>query len=270
MTTPTHDPDSPSLGEGSPSSESRTSPASSTPHYGPSHETPARNPNGGFATPYGPSYPVTAYPVGGYGTEQQGPPPKKTLGIWALVLGWVPFFPGWIACVVLAIIVFTRSRPGQDHGKKLAIFGLAGVGLYVLLIGAVFIWSPFGVHRDSTGHVTSAGDVTIDGMRVGDCGSNQLHGLTSTVHLVPCSDPHASQVMATFELKGAAYPGDDVVTRLSEGGCVKRLRGMPQLAGRSDLQLLFLHPVAGTWRNQKTVVCLAVSDQPLTGSLLSR
>lgn len=213
MTTPPHDLNNPSAGEGLPSPEAPTPPLTSRPDYGPSYGTPAHNPDEAFSSSsYGASYPMSVY-----GGEQQGPPPKKTLAIWALVLGWVPCLLGWIACVVLVITVFTRSRPGEDHGKKLALIGLAGIVFYVLLIAAVFIWSPFAVHRDSTGHVTSAGDVAIDSMRVGDCGSHQLEGMTKTVHLVPCSEPHTFQVMATFELKGTAYPGDDVVTRLSQG-----------------------------------------------------
>ena len=114
MTTPPHDLNNPSAGEGLPSPEAPTPPLTSRPDYGPSYGTPAHNPDEAFlSSSYGASYPMSVY-----GGEQQGPPPKKTLAIWALVLGWVPCLLGWIACVVLVITVFTRSRPGRTTGRS--------------------------------------------------------------------------------------------------------------------------------------------------------
>jgi hypothetical protein len=224
-----------------------------TPSYGPPPAVPA------YGAPY-PAQPGRQEPV--------GPPPSKATAYWALGLGWFPFFLGWVAAVVLALVVFTRSGDGRNHGKRIAIAGLVGVGFWVAVIVAVFVLRPFAAHRDSAGDVTKGGSMSVVALRVGDCGEQPPTGPTSVVHVVPCSQPHAFQVLATFELSGD-YPGDAAVSQESESGCTQRLSQMTQLRGRTDLRLTLLHPVAAAWQRQRTVVCMASSDQPESGSLLT-
>jgi len=189
------------------------------------------------------------------------------MAIWALVLGWVPCVPGLVVSVVLAVIVLVRSRDGRAHGRGLAITGLVGVGCWVLLVVGVFVVQPFHADRDSHGELTGGGVVTIDGLRVGDCGTRMLSGLTRTVDVVPCRRRHVFEVLATFEMSGTTYPGDGTVQRLAEGGCIRRLARVPGVRAHPDLHLLDLHPVASTWSRQRTVVCMAASDHPTTGHL---
>jgi hypothetical protein len=243
-------------------------PPPGAPQYGtPSQETP------GYATPpqYGGSqYGGSPYGSAPYGAAPYGPSaaqPSKTMAIWALVLGWIPCAIGFVVSVVLAIIVLGRSRDGRNHGKGMAIGGLVGVAFYIVLIVVVFAVRPFAAHRDASGHLTRGGVVTIDGLRVGDCGTKQLTGITRTVHVVPCSQAHVFEVLVTFEMPDGPYPGDDQVKRLAVGGCVKRTSKLPALKGRSDLRLTYLHPISSTWVTQKTVVCMANTDRPTTGSL---
>jgi hypothetical protein len=190
------------------------------------------------------------------------------MAIWALVLGWIPCLIGMIVSVVLAIMVLSRSRDGRNHGKGMAIGGLVGVGVWiVVLIAALAIHGFSSAQRDASGHLTRGGDVTINGLRVGDCGTKELSGITRTVHVVPCSQAHVFEVLATFQMPDGPYPGDDQVKRLAIGGCVKRAGRIPALKGRTDLHLTYLHPISSTWSIQKTVVCMANTDQPTTGSL---
>jgi hypothetical protein len=189
------------------------------------------------------------------------------MAIWALVLGWIPCLIGTVVAVVLAIIVLVRSRDGRPHGTGLAIGGLVGVAFWVVLGVALLIVAPFGTQRDASGHLTRGGDVTIDGLRVGDCGTKALSGLTRTVHVVPCRQRHVFEVMATFEMRGDSYPGDNAVKRLAEGGCIKRLSRMPNVRGRADLRVTYLHPIPSTWNIQKTVVCMVNTDHPTSGSI---
>jgi hypothetical protein len=225
-----------------------------TPTYGPPPDAPA----------YGQPYPVQPG-----APESFGPPPSKTLAVWALALGWIPIVFTWVAAVVLAIVVFDRSRSGRDHGKKLAIGGLVGVGFWVAVIVAVFFARPFAADRDGSGAVSKAGTITIDGLRVGDCGLTLPTSPTNVMHVVPCGQSHLVQVLATFELSGD-YPGDDVVDRQAQAGCTQRLRAMPVLQGRSDLHLTLMRPVASSWTRERTVLCMARTDQPTTGSLTNR
>jgi Septum formation len=271
MTTPPSDPTSSGdAAEPSGPAPSPPGPApAASPYGGPAYGSPA------YGSPaYGAPGPVPGnpYAAGSYaaygGTNRPPiPPPSRAMAIWALVLGWIPCAIGFVVSVVLAIIVLSRSRGGQDHGKKLAIGGLVGVVVWIVLIVLVLVADPFGAKRDSSGHVTRAGDVTIDGLRVGDCGEKALSGITRTVHVVPCSQAHVFEVLATFELSGGPFPGDDTVKRLAEGGCVKRLSRMHELQGRDDLRLTYLHPISQTWRTQKTVICMVNTSQPTTGSV---
>jgi hypothetical protein len=235
-----------------------------TPTYGPSYGEPTAAPT------YGTPYPVQPGQPGQPGQYERpvGPPPSKAKAYWALGLGWFPFFLGWVVAVVLACVVITRSGDGRNHGKRIAIWGLVGVGFWVAVIVAVFVFRPLAAHRDSAGDVTKAGSMSVVALRVGDCGQQPPSGPTSVVHVVPCAQPHAFQVLATFELSGD-YPGDSAVSQESESGCEQRLSGMTQLRGRSDLRLTLLHPLASVWQQNKTVVCMATSDQPTTGSLLA-
>jgi hypothetical protein len=191
------------------------------------------------------------------------------MAIWSLVLGWIPFVPTMIVGVVLGCLVIGRSKDGRKHGRMLAILGFVGVAFWVVLVVVLLVVRPFSPHRDSQGHLTSGGTVTIDGLRPGDCGTQQLSGITRTVHVVPCSRPHVFEVMARFELNGVGFPGDATVLRLSEGGCVQRLSRIPELKGRSDLRVTYLHPISETWSRQKTVVCMVNTEQPVSGSVRS-
>jgi hypothetical protein len=187
---------------------------------------------------------------------------------WALALGWFPFFLGWVVAVVFACVVFTRSGDGRNHGRRIAIFGLVGIAFWVAVVVAVFVFHPLRANRDAAGDITKGGTMSVEALRVGDCGTQPPTGPTSVVSVVPCSQPHVFQVMATFELSGD-YPGDAAVSQESENGCTQRLSQMTELRGRPDLRLTLLHPVAAAWQHDRTVVCLAGTEQPTTGSLLT-
>ncbi len=216
--------------------------------------------------PYGGGYGSAPYPGGPTGAYQ--PPPSKAMAIWSLILGWVPCLIGWIAAVVLAIIVLSRSKDGRPHGRGLAIAGLVGVGVWVVLITGFLIIAPFGPHRDSAGHVTRASDIAIKDLRAGDCGDQHSTGLTKKLHIVPCGDPHLFEVAATFDLTASSYPGDRTVRKESVKGCLQRLRKLTQLQGHAELHGGFIRPSEGTWDVLKRVVCLVETDVPTTGSVI--
>jgi hypothetical protein len=196
-------------------------------------------------------------------------PPSKTMAGWALALGWIPILPGLVASVVLGCIVISRSKDGRDHGKKLAIAGFVGVACWLLLIVGLLVWSPFSAHRDASGQLTRGGDISIDALQPGDCGPSVSHGVTASLKVVPCRQPHTFEVVARFELPDGDYPGDDTVVRLSERGCAQRLAQLPALRDRKDLALSYLHPMQRTWHAQRSVVCMVNTTQPATGSALA-
>jgi hypothetical protein len=250
----------------------------------PSEPPPAPGPEG--QSPYPPPAPYGAVPPGqpaygsygpGYGSYGRFPasappppaPPSKAMAIWALVLGWIPCAIGFVVAVVLAIVVLVRSGDGRPHGKGLAIAGLVGVAFWVMVVVAVFVISPFGVKRDSAGHVTRAGNVSVGDLRVGDCGPDPGNGVTKTLRVVPCSSPHTFEVLGVFDLPDGAYPGAAEVHRLARRGCISRARQVPQVQGRGDLSLRDFHPTEATWDRFRTVVCLLATTTPASGSIMA-
>ena len=239
-------------------------PAPGSPYGSPPYGAPAPPPPA--SGPYG----ATRYPAGpfpGAGQPYQ-PPPSKAMAVWSLILGWVPCLLSWVLAVIFAIMVLSRSKDGRPHGRGLAIGGLVGVGVWIVLIVTVLIIDPRGPNRDSNGHVTRASDIAIEDLRVGDCGDEPGTDLTKQLHIVPCEQPHVLEVAATFQLTGDTYPGEKTVKRQSIQGCLQRLRGLEQLRGHAELRGGYIEPSGKTWDVLKRVVCLVETDSPTTGSVI--
>lgn len=86
---------------------------------------------------------------------------------------WIRYW--WIPAVVIALAVgyFTTARRGDD------------------------------------GALDTAGNVTVDDLRVGDCFNSGTETEISDVDGVPCSEPHAYEVFAVADYNGSVYPETD-------------------------------------------------------------
>lgn len=236
-----------------------------------------------------PAYPLGApNPYAGYGqAPREAQSASKAAAITALVLSLlacIPFLAA-IAAAVLAGIVISRSKDGRDHGKGLAVAALVIAGLVLLahtVLLAVGLRSGFSGNdavRDSSGAITTAGDVSAFEVEVGDCfddpallsGAGEGDVESAEVAAVPCADPHEFEVYHVFDLSGDDYPGNDQVVAAAKQGCAKQFQTfVGRSYERSALEQYFYYPQESSWelQDERGVVC-AVDDPDArtTGSL---
>jgi hypothetical protein len=198
------------------------------------------------------------------GAPQWGPPGPPPIdqgvdgfAIAALVLGILPACGG-ILGIIFGIVSLNRIAGTAKRGRKMAIAGIVCGSLWVVLIVVGIIASiALGPDRDHTGAVTSSGDVDATDLQIGDCAQNAPAGETTTVHVVPCSQPHGAEVFAEFTLEGDGYPGSDQVDRFALGGCRSRVAAYVGPDPAQDYDLYYLVPTTDTWaQGDRSVTCL--------------
>lgn len=198
------------------------------------------------------------------------PAPSKALAWWALGLSLVPAGVSWILSAVFACMVLVRCRDGRDHGRWPAIGALVVLAAWATLLATLFALYLAGeAERDSSGQVTSAGDVSVTDLRTGDCVDEpKTDRIVLTLHVQPCSAPHRAEVYAVFDLAGPFTTADDA-DRKAQGGCLKRFRdfvGRPRM--RSDLEVIYYVPTTPEqFDADPSVACLAVSPEPVSETL---
>lgn len=176
------------------------------------------------------------------------------LAITALVLGFLG-----VLGMVFGIIALLRIRRSGRPGRGMAIAGIVLSSLWIAGIAAVAIAAD-GADRGADGTVQAAGSVTSDDIRVGDCPKKIAEGQDLFVDLVPCSEPHEAEALASFELDGTAFPGEDEVFRFAEGGCSKRIVAMLP-PNSPDYGIFYFAPSAQTWQEgDREVVCLVTAE----------
>ncbi|MCW2752035.1 MAG: peptidylprolyl isomerase [Aeromicrobium sp.] len=205
------------------------------------------------------------------GMDQGRAPGSKTTAIWALVLSIIPMPLAWVASVVLSIIVLRDSKHSRDNGKGMAISALIIVPVWIVVLILLVVASGDLANRDSSGTVTSQGDIAATSLLPGDCLVNDPSTKAQlTVKVGPCEEPHMQEAFANFNLPDGDYPGDKQISRLSGGGCIKRFSaylGTSLSKADPGLRIFFLHPVSSSWSRTKKVTCLVGTGASTTGSL---
>ncbi|HZI98317.1 MAG TPA: septum formation family protein [Actinomycetales bacterium] len=115
-------------------------------------------------------------------------------------------------------------------------------------------------------------------LAVGDCVNGlEAGGATeeyASTPVVPCSEPHEAEVITSFELDMAAYPGEAEVIAECERRCVDLIvAALPDEADAGAIMPFYFYPTRESWEqaDDRTVHCLAMpSDGTATGSLLDR
>lgn len=143
--------------------------------------------------------------------------------------------------------------------------------LAALSLTAVAACSGGGLARDDNGVVTKAGSESAFKIQVGDCTSAELKEQTTSVNLVPCTEPHTHEAYFSVEHEDGAYPGSTALETFAEQQCVG---AFPSYVGvelsESRYYFTYLYPSVSTWNDKqdRQVVCFVVSrDAPLTGSV---
>jgi hypothetical protein len=127
--------------------------------------------------------------------------------------------------------------------------------------------------RDEAGEVVGEGDVGALSLAVGDCIEAAAVGQVNEVPVVPCTDPHESEVVALFDLPEGDFPGAVEVSSIAEEECIGPLFadyvGIDYQA--SKYGFAYLAPTQETWDglDDREVVCLVgdPTSASLTGSV---
>lgn len=198
------------------------------------------------------------------------------LAIASLVTGILGFFVvTLVASVICGILALGRIKRTGQAGRGLAIAGLAISAAWVVLIAAgITIGALSGIDRDAQGRITESGSLSIFDVREGDCVNGlaqaDADGEAQTIPAVPCAMAHEAEAIGMIRLPGETWPGLTTVEAQAERGCEARLEAA--LAGAEDApdaRAFFFNPTEMSWNtlDDRTIVCLALFEQPRTGSL---
>jgi hypothetical protein len=195
------------------------------------------------------------------------PPPAPTgregrdgLAITSLVLGIIPVFAG-ILGIVFGIVALVRIRRSGRRGRGLAIAGIVlGSLWFVGAASAVAIAVANTADRADDGAVVARGSVAATELRTGDCPTSLPDGVTRTLSVGPCTEPHVGEVFASFPISSGAYPGEAEVKRFGGGGCTDRLAGYVGPGREDEFDIVFLYPTDQSWRlGDRAVSCLVTA-----------
>lgn len=158
-----------------------------------------------------------------------------------------------------------RPRP---HATR--VLGLA-IGLALLAAACGDASNVDETVRDDLGTVQEGGDVGVFRIRVGDCLDAEVQEEQQSVPVVPCEEPHRSEVYASFDLDEGPYPGPLTVEEQSGDGCLARFEptfGEPYETSPYFISILF--PSEDGWKeiDDREVLCLAYGTELLTGSIV--
>lgn len=158
-------------------------------------------------------------------------------------------------------------RPRSLRALGAALAGLALVGL-----AACGSDDDEPDRDETTNEITEAGDADVFSIEVGDCMSDDAAttGEVSEVPVVPCEEPHASEVFYIHQIEAETLPDETEMQALVEEQCVGNFEsfvGMPY--DTSALRVTWLEPTSGSWDGgDRELVCLVVDPAgDVTGSL---
>lgn len=124
-----------------------------------------------------------------------------------------------------------------------------------LLVGGYAIYEMFlGAERDEGGVIIDAGNIDVFDMRVGDCFGSSIDQLgegdaeVSSVAGVPCSEPHESEVYASFDAGFSSFPGEESLSDSASEECLARFEAFVELPYEdSILDITYMYPTEESW-----------------------
>ncbi len=231
--------------------------------------------------PYpGQGYPAQPYPAQGYPAQfpppypaPQAKRPMNGLAVAALVLS---VLGAVVIAPILAIVSLRKIKRTGENGRGFAIAALAVTGVWALIAVLALVVDTTGTPsptRDVSGAVTGSGNVVAEEVRGGDClksvddpsGSSEVGALD----VVPCTEPHAAEVIGSFFLGGGSYPGESKITDEAEQRCGDMVPTAVTESDLPDLSIVYFYPQVANWAGgDHTVQCVVVSEgDPLTAPL---
>lgn len=159
-----------------------------------------------------------------------------------------------------------NARPSRRTRSLLAVVGL---GVVVASCGNATTQDE--TTRDESGDVVEGGDVGSLSLKVGDCLAAEAEGEIESVPVVPCSEPHDSELFHSFEVPGEEYPGEDEVRSITADTCIAEFENFIGLAYEdSAWDVTGIFPTEATWNqvDDREVICgvFRVDGEASTGS----
>jgi hypothetical protein len=199
-------------------------------------------------------------------------PGTNGLAVAALVLGILGFVPPLgAAAIVLGVMALRQASRRNQGGKGLAIAGIVLGSLAVVswVVVLVFLARAAEPKENAAGQVTQEASVLVDDLTSGDCYNGGKKAQVDLVTVVPCSSPHESQLVTSFELPPGPYASSQAIIRAAERGCADKADPLVDTT-RDDLEPTFIYPDPDSLDSDRTVLCTveAISGT-VTGSALT-
>lgn len=199
----------------------------------------------------------------------------------AFVLSLVGFvLPLWAFSAGFAVAALRRRKRRPQRGFGLAVTSLVlATGQFLvtaalaLLVLAVYSQLTAGPERGLDGRPLAAGTAGEWYLRAGDCVSEQLDlrsDMSADVRVVPCNEPHRTQVYAVVGLPGGlAYPGERAVDDASQSLCGERLDSVPLAALPGSASDSYSYPQAPGWwlAHDHETLCFVSAPEAWSGDL---
>lgn len=188
--------------------------------------------------------------------------PVSKLAVVALLTSVVALIPVAVAFAISALVGIHRTG---RRGRGMAMAALFACAAWVIVAGAIGTVAVL-THGFRKPVTIKYHEAAVFKLRTGDCVNSPYGQLVS---VLPCANPHAAEVFATFSLPGKAWPGTTAVATEASSGCGDRLPGYlnPELA--VSLTQSFVYPDKDAWAaGTRTVICeVRATSGELTGSV---
>jgi hypothetical protein len=155
--------------------------------------------------------------------------------------------------------------------RSLRALGAAAAGL--ALVGLAACGSDDEPDRDeTTNEITEAGDADVFSIAVGDCLTDDVGtaGEVSEVPVVPCAEPHASEVFHSYQIPAETLPSTTEMQTIVEEQCIGNFEAFVGMAyDTSALDITWLEPTSGSWDGgDRELLCMVFDPAgDVTGSL---
>ena len=147
---------------------------------------------------------------------------------------------------------------------KKGIAAVAAAAAVLLLASCSLLESD--APRDDSGQVTEATTISVFKLQTGDCFDRASMGTgeVNTVKVIPCDEPHDSEIFAEKTLTGATYPGSEAVQEEADEFCYGEFEPFVGIAYDDSLHYFYsLTPTQGSWDqdNDRLLQCIIISNE---------
>ncbi len=143
--------------------------------------------------------------------------------------------------------------------RGLAIVAIAAAGVALSGCSLLPTFGGGSATRDDDGQVVEGNDNTdVFTLRVGDCLNDATASETvETIPTVPCSEPHDSEIYASYIIAGDTFPGTDAVIEEADAACLEAFPGFVGVDySESVYYYSYYFPTEGSWANgDREVLC---------------